>query len=419
MRMSGPAHRKEDKDITVNRWLSIIGIGEDGVEGLSADARACVETAVLVVGGKRHLALAKSLIKGKQLAWPSPLEEGYPKILNRRGEPVVVLASGDPMHYGVGKKLLDIVSPEEISCLPQPSAFSLSASRMGWALQDTACISLHGRALERIISHLHPGRRILALSWDGTTPEHVKDLMNNRGLGASRVTVLENVGGPNERITCSTIKALALEDIAPLNTLAIEVSRESDPNHHVSFAAGLDDSAFEHDGQLTKREVRALVLSSLAPRYGEVLWDIGLGAGSIAIEWMLQHHSLHAIGIEECPSRAERARRNALNLGTPNLEIVTGRAPTILNDLAPPDKIFIGGGLTDDGVFEAAWQALKPGGRLVANAVTLQSEARVLDYYARYGGDLTRVGIARADPVGTLTGWRSAMPITHWKVIKP
>lgn len=386
--------------------------------GLAALARSFVGGAELVVGGARHLELAGPLIRGETLLWPSPLDAAFPKILARRGRPVAVLASGDPFNFGVGKQLAAIVSADEFLCLPAPSAFSLAAARMGWALPDAACVTLHGRALEGILRYLQPSARILALSWDGTTPGKVAALLTSRGLGGSTITVLENMGGPRERVRGRTAAAFDLDDVDPLNTIAVEVVA-ADGCPVITLAPGLDDSLYESDGQLTKRELRALTLSSLAPRQSELLWDIGLGAGSIAIEWLLCHPSLEAIGIEERPERAERAARNAAALGTPDLRIVTGRAPGALKGLPAPDAVFIGGGLTDGGVFEAAWTALEPGGRLVANAVTIEGEARLTELLGRYGGELNRIAVARAGPVGSMHGWHPAMPVTQWRVRKP
>ncbi len=400
------------------RWLSIIGIGEDGLDGLSPQARSLVSEAELVVGGSRHLAMAASLVRGATLVWPSPIDTAFPAILARRGKPVVVLASGDPFNYGIGKQLAAIVAADEMISLPQPSAFSLAASRLGWALQDVAEVTLHGRPLENLIRVLHPGRRILALSWDGTTPGKVKELLVSRGLGRSRVTVFERMGGPAERRRSGTGEALDTTNVDALNVIAIEVAGDA-KSLVIPRASGLDDALFETDGQLTKREIRAVVLSSLAPRYGERLWDIGLGSGSVAIEWLLADPSLSAIGIEERPDRAARARRNALALGAPALQVVEGRAPAALAGLPPPDAVFIGGGITDDGVFDVAWDALKPGGRFVANAVTLEAEARLAALSAVHGGDLIRLAISRAEPLGGMTGWRPALPITHWRAVKP
>jgi precorrin-6Y C5,15-methyltransferase (decarboxylating) len=408
----------EERETTGAPWLSIVGIGEDGAEGLSPEARQLVNAAELVVGGARHLALAGGLVRGEALKWPSPLHDAFPEIMKRRGRPVVVLATGDPFFYGVGKQLAALVARGEMRCLPQPSAFSLAAARLGWALEDTAEVTLHGRALDGIVPHLKPGARILALSWDGTTPGKVAELLTERGLGASEVTVLEAMGGPRERVRGATASAFDLDGIDPLNTLAVEVVASGD-SETIPLACGLDDALFESDGQLSKREMRSITVSSLAPRSGELLWDVGLGSGSIAIEWLMCGPSLRAVGIEERPERAERARRNAARLGAARLGIVIGHAPEVLAGLPEPDAVFVGGGLSDPGVFEAAWRALKSGGRLVANAVTLETEARLSGLYAAHGGELTRVEIARAEPVGSLHGWRPALPVTHWRVRKP
>jgi precorrin-6B C5,15-methyltransferase / cobalt-precorrin-6B C5,C15-methyltransferase len=402
---------------TERRWLSIVGIGEDGVEGLSSVARQLIRSAELVVGGARHLELANELVRGRRLAWPSPIGDAFPEIERHRGRAVVVLASGDPFHFGVGKQLVSFVAPAEFICLPQPSAFSLAAARMGWPLQDVALVTLHGRALSGIIRHLHPGARILALSWDATTPRQLAELLAARRMGQSRMTVLEAMGGARERIRHATASHFDIDDIQPLNTIAIEVITE--PDAIIPLTSGLDDDLFEHDGQLTKREIRAVTLSSLAPLPGQLLWDIGLGAGSIAIEWLLQHRSLRAVGIEARSDRADRAARNAAALGVPELEVVQGRAPEALAGLDRPDAVFIGGGMMDDGVFDAAWSALKSGGCLVANAVSLETEARLAGCFQQFGGELVRLQVTRADRVGAVSGWRPAMPVTQWRVRKP
>jgi precorrin-6B C5,15-methyltransferase / cobalt-precorrin-6B C5,C15-methyltransferase len=405
---------------TATRWLSIVGIGEDGVEGLSPVAQRLIASAELVVGGKRHLSLADGLIRGRRLAWPSPIAEAMPEIEKHRGRPVVVLASGDPFHYGVGDMLLRSIPAAETLCLPQSSSFSLAAARLGWSLQEVALVSLHGRALEGIVRHLQPGARILALSWDGETPAKLAKLLVERGMGASSITVLEAMGGPRERVRRAMATDFDLGEIAPLNTIALEVSAAPDATV-LGLASGLDDALFDHDGQLTKREVRAVTLSALAPRQGELLWDVGLGAGSIAIEWLLRHPSLKAIGMEDQPVRAARAARNAAALGTPDLVIVQKRAPEAFEGLPPPDAVFIGGGLSDPGVFDAAWAALKSGGRLVANAVSLQSEARLIEYFQRHGGELVRLEVAKAGKAGTggVFVWRPAAPIIQWRARKP
>jgi precorrin-6B C5,15-methyltransferase / cobalt-precorrin-6B C5,C15-methyltransferase len=410
--------KPEPATCTQMRWLSIVGIGEDGVEGLSPVARRLITSAELVVGGARHLELAGDLVCGRSLAWPSPMSDAFGEIKRHRGRSVAVLASGDPFHFGVGKQLAAFVPAEEFVCLPQPSAFSLTAARIGWSLQDIALVTLHGRTLQGIIRHLQPGARILALSWDSATPPKLAELLSAHRMGQSRITVLEAMGGPRERIRHAMASNFDIKEIVSLNTIAVEVIAEPEAVI-IALAPGLDDALFEHDGQLTKREIRAVTLSSLAPRHGELLWDVGLGAGSIAIEWLLRHPSLSAIGVEARSDRADRAARNAAALGVPELKIVQSRAPGALAGLARPDAVFVGGGMMDEGVFEAVWAALKPRGRLVANAVSIETEARVADYFGRFGGDLVRLQVARADQIGTMFGWRPAMPVTQWRVSKP
>jgi precorrin-6Y C5,15-methyltransferase (decarboxylating) len=405
---------------TAARWLSIVGIGEDGIAGLSPVAQKLLASAELVVGGKRHLGLAEALIRGRTLAWPSPIGDALPEIERHRGRPVVVLASGDPFHYGVGDLLLRSIPANETLCLPNASAFSLAAARLGWSLQDVALVSLHGRALEGIVRHLQPGARILALSWDGETPGKLAKFLGERGMGASSITVLEAMGGPRERVRSATAAGLDVADVAPLNTIALQVIADAGAKV-LPLAPGLDDTLFEHDGQLTKREVRAITVSALAPRQGELLWDVGLGAGSVAIEWLLRHPSLKAIGIEAEPERAARAARNAAALGTPDLQIVQRRAPEAFAGLPAPDAIFLGGGLANPNMLEAAWAALKPGGRLIANAVSIQSEARLIECFQRHGGELVRLDVSKAGKAGTggVFVWRAAAPIVQWRARKP
>jgi precorrin-6Y C5,15-methyltransferase (decarboxylating) len=402
---------------TMPPWLSIVGIGEDGLDGLSSVARRLVSSAELVVGGTRHLEMAANLVQGRKLAWSNPLDSSLQEIALHRGRPVAVLASGDPFHFGIGKQLAAIVAAGEFVCLPQPSAYSLAAARVGWALQDVALVTLHGRALEGIIRYLQPGARILALSWDGATPARLAALLTARGMGHSRITVLEAMGGLRERRRSGTAAHFHIENIDSLNTIAVEVLCEPSAMI-VPFAPGLDDACFESDGQLTKREIRAMTLSALEPRHGELLWDVGLGAGSVAIEWLLRHPSLSAIGIEARADRADRAARNAAALGVPDMRIVQGEAPQALHGLARPDAVFIGGGMGDEGVFEAVWHALKPRGRLVVNGVSLETESRLANLFHQHGGELVRLQVTRANRVGSMYGWRPAMPVTQWRVRK-
>jgi precorrin-6Y C5,15-methyltransferase (decarboxylating) len=399
-------------------WLTVVGIGEDGASGLGEAARRCVAEAEIVFGGKRHLALVAAMVTGEGRSWPSPFDPEMRDVLAFSGRKVCVLASGDPMSFGVGATLARQVPTGEMLVLPAPSAFSLAAARLGWALQEIETVSLHGRSIDLIRPLLHPNRRVLALTSDADGPAAVAALLTRLGFGQSRLTVLEALGGPDERVRSAAAAAFDLKDINPLNVLAVEVESSSEARI-LPLTSGLDDHVFEHDGQITKREVRAVTLSALAPRRGELLWDIGAGSGSIAIEWMLADPSMRAIAVEADVERAQRIRRNAASCGVPGLVVVEGTAPDALSGLAMPDAIFIGGGGTDAGVLDAAVEALPSGGRLVANAVTLEMEALLLARHASLGGELIRIAISREAAVGSMTAWRPAMPVTQWSWEKP
>jgi precorrin-6B C5,15-methyltransferase / cobalt-precorrin-6B C5,C15-methyltransferase len=405
------------------RWLSIVGIGEDGVDGLGAAARGLVSGAEIVFGGRRHLTLAAPLIRGAARPWPSPFDGAVTHVAALRGRAVCVLASGDPFMHGVGAALARRIDAREMLVVPAPSAFSLAAARLGWALAETALVSLHARALDFVRPHLHPGARVIALTSDGAVPAALARLLAETGFGQSRVTLLEALGGPRERIRMTTAAAFDLGAVDALNTVAIEVAAAAGARI-IARAAGLADALFEHDGQITKREIRAITLSALASRRGEFLWDIGAGAGSVAIEWMLADPTLRAAAIEMRPDRAARIRRNAAAFGVPTLDIIEGEAPAALAALARPDAAFIGGG-ADDGILDATIAALRPGGRLVVNAVTLATEALLLARHAARGGELVRIAVARAGPVRDASdvakplAWRPAMPVTQWVWEKP
>jgi len=400
------------------RWLSIVGIGEDGVEGLSPVARGLIGAAEIVFGGRRHLGLAAPLIRGAARPWPSPFDGAAGEVLHYRGRQICVLASGDPFYYGVGAVLARHINAREMIVVPAPSAFSLGAARLGWSLADTVLVSLHGRTLDLVRPHLQPGARVLALTSDGEAPAALAQLLTQSGFGASRITVLEALGGPRERMHSTTAAGFDFGAVDALNTVAIEVDAAPDARI-ISRSPGLADTLFEHDGQITKREVRAVTMSSLAPRRGELLLDIGAGAGSVAIEWMLIDPAMRSIAIEQRADRAARIRRNAAAFGVPGLEIVEGAAPAALAGCTTPDAIFIGGGASDAGVLDAAADALRHGGRLVVNAVTLETEALLIARQADRGGELIRIAISRAASVGEKTGWRAAMPVTQWVWVKP
>jgi precorrin-6Y C5,15-methyltransferase (decarboxylating) len=395
------------------RWLSIIGIGEDGRSALGAAANALIDAADLIVGGERHLALVGET-RGKKMKWLTPLEATSKEILARRGTPVVVLVSGDPFWFGAGVTLARAISVEEMLVVPAPSSFSLAASRLGWPLQETVTLGLNMRGLTPLLRrHVHHGRRILALALNGGTPGEVAKLLTAAGYGPSTVTIMEALGGPRERIQSTTAEAFALADVNPLNVIGIDVVAGPDAMP-IPYVAGLPDTYFENDGQLTKREVRAVTLSSLQPCPGELLWDVGAGSGSIGIEWLLAHPSNRAIGLERDEARAARAARNAITLGVPHFDIHQGSAPEALNGLPSPDAIFIGCGTVARDLIETCWNALKPGRRIVVNSVTLESELALLAAYDAHGGTLTRLGVERAEPLGKRMTWRPSLPIVQW-----
>lgn len=400
------------------KWLSIIGISEDGVEGLSATARRRIADAAVVYGGNRHLDLVGELVTGEAQAWPRPIRDAIPDLLARRGQAVAVLVSGDPFFHSMGSIIAEEVSAEEFDAFPAPSSISLAAARMGWAIQDSEIVSLCGRPVEELIPYLQPGRRLLVLSSDETTPGAVAALLTERGFGASALTVLERLGGAAEKVGTCRADAFATDVVARLNMMAITVQASTEARP-IPRASGLDDAVFDNDGMLTKREVRAITLSSLAPHPGEMLWDIGTGSGAVAIEWLLAHPANRAIAVEHHEERAAVARANAKKLGVPHLEIIVGRAPVALEGLEAPNAVFIGGGLSSTGVFDTAWEHLLPGGRLVANSVTLESDGVLAKAMKPTGGSMTRISVERLDQIGRMHGYRPAMTVTQFRALKP
>jgi len=402
----------------VSRWLSIVGIGEGGWAELPPVARSLVEQAEFVVGGERHLAMLPANVAAPRISWATPLARTVDEILARRGRPVAVLASGDPLHFGIGVTLCRKVPADELLMLPTVSAFSLAAARLCWPIAECQCLTLHGRPLERFVSFLYPGARLLLLSHDGRTPAQVASELVRRGFGPSRLVLLEHMGGTRERILEATADSWSADPCADLNTLAVEC-RPGPGAAILPRLPGLPDDCFRHDGQLTKREVRAATLALLAPLPGQRLWDVGAGCGSIAIEWLRSGRNMKAFAVERNAARRRLIADNAGVLGTPELEIIAGAAPEALGGLAPPDAAFIGGGLGTPGLVEFCWTALPPGGRLVSNAVTVEGEAELARCRAVLGGCLTRISVSRAEPIGTRLGWRSLMPVTQWAAVKP
>ncbi|NBM20765.1 precorrin-6y C5,15-methyltransferase (decarboxylating) subunit CbiE [Streptomyces sp. GC420] len=398
--------------------MSVVGIGADGWAGLPDVAREVLRAAEVLVGGERQLALLPGECAGQRVTWPSPLRPAVPGLLAAHaGRRTAVLASGDPMFYGIGRALGEVLGAGALHVLPHPSSVSYAAARLGWPLEDVEVVTLVGRPAGNLAAALHEGRRILVLSAGAATPAEVAGLLREQGFGPSRMRVLEQLGGESELVREGTAESWSRAPGDPLNVVAVECRRAPDALR-LALTPGLPDDAYEHDGQLTKRPVRAATLAALAPAPGELLWDVGGGSGSVAIEWMRAHRSCRAVAVERDPARAERIGRNAASLGVPTLRVVRGEAPGALAGLPAPDAVFVGGGLTAPGVLDACWAALPQGGRLVANAVTLESESLLADWYRRHGGELLRLATAHASPVGGFTSWRQAMPVTQWAVTK-
>lgn len=397
----------------MTKWLTIIGMGEDGWEGISNRARLVLKTTEVIVGSSRLLKLLPN-IKAERHEWPQPFSAVIERIRPLAGRNTVILATGDPLNYGVFRKLLEFIPFEEMTVIPHISAFSLAASRMGWSLPDCDTLSLHGRAAANLESFIQPGAKLIVLTADASTIPEIVRRLEARGFGQSQVSVLENLGGENERVS----KYIPSTDYSALNTVAIHCIASPDAKVY-SRLAGLPDDAFIHDGQLTKREVRAATLASLAPAPDQLLWDIGAGCGSIAIEWMRSTRGCEAIAFEHNAERLAMISQNADALGTPRLKIISGKAPEALEGAAAPHAVFIGGGVGNDGVFDSAWSKLKAGGRLVANVVTLEGEMHLYDLQEKHGGDLVKIEISNLTSVGPYRALKPRMAVTQWRVQKP
>lgn len=395
-------------------WLHIIGIGEDGMDGLTSEARRLVEDAEVIIGGDRHHKLSPN-VTAERLKWPSPFDAMIDEIRRHNGRRLVVLVTGDPLWYSVGARILRAISAEEITFHPQLSAFQWASTRMGWSLADVETLTVHGRPAEQVISYFAPCARLLLLTKNEGTPADIARILTSQGYGASQLTVLGALGGPNETRIDGT--AATWEAEAPaFHLLAVEVLAD-DHATLIPRGPGLPDDAFAHDGKMTKQEVRAATLAKLWPRRKAMLWDIGSGCGSVAIEWMRAARDAEAIGLEPNAKRRALAEKNALKLGAARLKLIDVKAPEGLAGLPQPDAVFIGGGLSHP-VIAAAKAALPRHGRLVANAVTLESETILIAAHAEHGGELTRIAISRAEPVGPFRGWRPLMTVTQWSLVR-
>lgn len=395
-------------------WLHIVGIGEDGLDGLVPAARSVVEAAEIIIGGDRHHDLSAA-VEAERVAWPSPFDALIDVLNGYRGKRVVVLATGDPLWFSVGARIGREIDPSEITYHPQLSAFQLAAARMGWSLADVETLTVHGRPVEQMIAFIQPDQRLLVLTTGAQTPAQIASFLTERGFGGSRMSVLAAMGGENE-LRFDGVSESWDHEVPAFNTLAVECVAAPDAAL-LPRVPGLADALFVSDGTMTKQEVRAATVAKLMPMRGALLWDIGTGCGSVAIEWMRAARYARAIGIEPRADRRAMAATNALALGAPKLEILDGTVPAALDGLEAPDAIFIGGGLSAE-TFDAAWAALRPLGRMVANAVTLESEAVLTQLHAEHGGELVRIIVQRAEPVGRMTGWRPSMPVTQWNLVK-
>jgi precorrin-6B C5,15-methyltransferase / cobalt-precorrin-6B C5,C15-methyltransferase len=397
----------------MTKWLTIIGMGEDGWEGLSNRARLAIKSTDVIVGSERLLKLLPKS-KAEILEWPQPFSAVVERLKPLAGRNTVILATGDPMNYGVARKLMEFIPFAEMTIIPHISAFSLAASRMGWSLPDCDTLTLHGRPAANLEAFVQPGAKLIILTADATTIPEIARRMEARGFGRSLITVLENLGGEAERVSEYAPSTV----YSPLNTVAIQCI--DSPNAKIySRLAGLPDEAFIHDGQLTKREVRAATLAALAPAPDQLLWDIGAGCGSVSIEWMRSTRGCEAIAIENNDDRLKMIATNADQLGTPRLKIIAGKAPDALKELRAPDAVFIGGGIGNEGVFEAAWEKLRPAGTLVSNVVTLEGEMHLYDLQEKHGGDLVKIEISNLTSVGPYRAMKPRMSVTQWRVQKP
>ncbi len=400
--------------------VDVVGIGADGWAGLAGASRRLIRQAPLIVGSPRQLGLLPADEQARGVRLPSPLLPGLRELLDDLpGDPpgVVVLGSGDPSWHGIATTLIRWLGPDRVRTHPHPSSLSLACARLGWAVQEVTTVHLLTEPVELLVPHLTTGRRLVVLGAGRRLVADVADLLCRKEFGASAVIVLSDLGATDEQVRHGT--ARRPPPAGPALTLVAVDCRPDRPTSDESTVPGLPDDSFDHDGQLSKRDVRASALAHLRPRPGELLWDVGAGAASIAVEWMRHHRSCRAVAVERDPGRADRITANARALGVPHLQVLVTEAPAGLGDLPAPDAVFVGGGVTAPGLLEAAWSALREGGRLVAHAVTAESETVLLDARRRHGGELTRIRVEHLQELGRFSTWRSALPVTQWSAVRP
>jgi precorrin-6B C5,15-methyltransferase / cobalt-precorrin-6B C5,C15-methyltransferase len=394
--------------------ITVIGIGADGWTSVPESSWRRLLTADVILGGARHLAMLPDTLDVVREPWPSPLRDNLPALLERyAGRDVVALASGDPLVSGIGSTLIALLGRDAVRIEPAMSSVALARARMAWPSESLEVVSVVGRDPHIVLRTLAPGHRVIVLSSDATTPAVLATLLTEAGYGETAITVLGNLGTIEESRLTGTAGAWAVEPpdrLPALNVVALELRGPV----VAAWTAGLPDDAFEHDGQLTKRDLRASALARLAPQPGQLLWDVGAGAGSVGIEWMRAHPRCWTIAVESDAERAARIGRNAARLGVPTLRVVPGRAPDALADLPAPDAVFVGGGATAPGLVDACLDRLAPGGRLVVHGVTLETESLLTSLYAEHGGELTRLSVEHATPIGSFSGWTPARAVTQW-----
>ncbi|MBH90314.1 MAG: cobalamin biosynthesis bifunctional protein CbiET [Magnetovibrio sp.] len=402
----------------MSAWITVIGMGEDGMQGLSSHCISMIQKAEVIFAGERHHCKVQNT-QAEVLDWGKGFNHALKEIEARRGKNIVVLASGDPMNFGVGSVLVRVFGKEAVNVYPAPGSFSLAASRMGWPIPEVDCLTIHGRPIENLIKYFSPGARLLILSHDGSSPEKVANLLNVKGYGKSKISVLEHLGGVKEKRIDGRAVSWNYRCAQALNTLAVECVAEAD-TVALSRVPGLPDEVFENDGQLTKSEVRAITIAQLRPLPGQVLWDIGAGSGSISIEWLRLGGHRKAIAIERDCKRISIMKLNAANLGTMDLVIIEGDYHCVKDDIPfSPDAIFIGGGASDISLLRSAWKALGPKGRIVINAVSIEAEQSLLALREEIGGQLSCISIKRATPIGTFSALKPMLSVTQFVGIKP